>query len=87
MNTFQKFLLSEEEEDEKRIAVNSKAAELLKQHGYGDPQSGADSHYTFAKGNVAVLVDMPDNEWHHVVDGVVKEVGKVDDDSLAAFLK
>lgn len=58
--------------------------------GYGEPHKGDDDHYTFVRrnvrGDIKMLVDVPDNEWHHVVNGVVAKVGDLSDGSLKTFL-
>jgi hypothetical protein len=57
-------------------------------HGYVGPVKGADEHwsYRFDEGQ-EILLDLPANEWHFVLDGVVIQVGRMDDMSLENFLK
>jgi hypothetical protein len=79
MKTFQKFL---------RESLDPKVSNVLKQFGYGHPQPGDDGHTTFTKGSGdQMLIDVPGNEWHHMINGVIKKVGNLSDGSLRRFLE
>lgn len=61
----------------------------MKQHGYGDPQPGADGHITFTNtkdANDQMLIDIPGGEWHHMTKGVINKVGDLDNSSLEDYL-
>jgi len=61
----------------------------MKAHGYGNPQKGVDGHVTFtsrSNANNQMLVDVPGDEWHHMVKGVINKVGKLEGPSLEKYL-
>ena len=61
----------------------------MKKHGYGNPQPGAGGHVTFTRQshpNDQMLVDVPGNEWHHMIKGVINQIGDLKDDSLETYL-
>jgi hypothetical protein len=64
---------------------------LLNTYGYQGPRKGADNHISFlyaGRGpNQQILLDLPGNEWHFMLDGNVDCVGPLDDNSLTNFLR
>jgi hypothetical protein len=63
--------------------------ELMTYYGYSGPEIGADGHKTFTNRvnpEIQILVDLPGNEWHLMVKGVVHVVGKLNDESLRDIL-
>jgi hypothetical protein len=70
----------------KQITKEAYQTGVLNAMGYFNPQKGADGHITYTKDNYKkILVDLPGNEWHLMVDGVVKVVGHMDDNSLLDY--
>ena len=62
---------------------------LMTYYGYQGPEIGADGHKTFTNrmnSNDQFLIDLPGNEWHKMEKGVVKIVGKLNDESLRDIL-
>jgi hypothetical protein len=66
---------------------------ILRRYGFMGPIRGADGHFSFIKNDGArgahpeVLIDLPGNELHYMLGGVVRAVGKIDNNSLTDFLK
>jgi len=72
----------------REIFRESIQATLLNSYGYRGPYRGADGHNSFILDeHIEILIDLPGNEWHYVVDGVVKIVGHLNDQSLVDFLR
>jgi hypothetical protein len=59
----------------------------LNDYGYKGPFKGADNHISYIRGDKEILIDLPGNEWHFMLDGVVNSVGPLDDSSLLDFLR
>lgn len=78
MIKFNKFLKESEEADI-----------LLRSRGYINKFIGTDRHITYTNTinkKYQILLDIGGNEWHYEVNGSVKKVGKLSDDSLKKFL-
>jgi len=61
---------------------------LLNDYGYKGPFKGADNHISYMWGDGReILIDLPGNEWHFMLDGIVNSVGSLDDDSLLDSLR
>jgi hypothetical protein len=70
----------------KEICREAYQAETLNSYGYHGPFRGVDGHNSFIDDDKTILVDLGGNEWHYIFDEIVREVGKLDDDSLSNFL-
>lgn len=72
-----------------RGQINENYAEILRDKGFmmrdpaGDPET---EHETWRGRGLSILIDRGGNEWHHMVNGVVKETGSLDDDSLRQYV-
>ena len=62
---------------------------FLRSQNFSGPERGADGHQTFTNNEspeVQILLDLPANEWHLMLCGVVEKVGKISDNSLQTLL-
>ena len=62
---------------------------MMANYGYGRPAVGAEGHITYTNkedGNDQMLMDLPGEEWHHMVKGKVTQKGSLKDGSLEKYL-
>lgn len=61
---------------------------MMANYGYGRPAVGAEGHITYTSKedkSDQMLIDLPGNEWHHMVHGKVTSKGSMKDDSLEKY--
>ena len=70
------------------IRNEANKTDLLVKYGFKGPNKGDDGHNSYVKSkDDMILTDISGNEWHHMVNSVVKVVGNLSDKSLEKFLE